>query len=373
MSTMLWPTWLPLRDDLRGQQPYGAPQHHVPVRLNTNENPHGPSATLVEAIVARVAEIAGSLHRYPDRDAVALRQALVDYLMARETVDVGIDSVWAANGSNEVIQQLLMACGGPGRRAIGFTPSYSMHELIAQATNTTWVPIPRNADFTIRVDAEHLHAIEPSLIFVTSPNNPTGTAVDLQTLRSLAEIAGQIHALLVVDEAYAEFARESGSSALHLLADFPHVVVLRTMSKAFSLAGARLGYLVAHPSVVTALQLVRLPYHLSSVTQAVAITALEHAEELLGSVGQVRAERDRLVRAMGEMGLTVVPSDANFVLFGLFADERKVWNSLLDEGVLVRDVGLPGFLRVTAGTPEENDRFLTAVAALLPDSLKEHP
>lgn len=365
MSSILWPSWLPLRDDLRGLTPYGAPQHDVAVRLNTNENPHGPSAALVERIARDVAAIAGSLNRYPDRDALALRTALAGYVGNREHLEVSADHVWAANGSNEIIQQLLMACGGAGRTAVGFVPSYSMHELIAKTTGTTWFALPRRADFSVVIDRDELERVRPAIVFLTSPNNPTGTAVQRDVLRELAQITSDLHALLIVDEAYAEFAREPGQSALHLQPEFPHLVVSRTMSKAFALAGARVGYLIAHPSVVTALQLVRLPYHLSAVTQAVALAALEHADELLGTVEQVRNQRDRIVRKLTAMGLEVVPSDANFVLFGAFPDQHQVWSALLDRGVLVRDVGLPGFLRVTAGTAEETDRFLAALAPLV--------
>lgn len=362
---MTWPTWLPLRTDLRDRTAYGAPQHDVAVRLNTNENPHGPSPELSARIAEAVAQIAPTLHRYPDRDAVRLREKLAEHLNRHEHLDLSIDQVWAANGSNEVIQQLLMACGGPGRTAIGFVPSYSMHELIAQATNTTWLGIQRSSNFSIEVDADRILALKPALVFLTSPNNPTGTAVELEVLRDLAEVTQRCGALLVVDEAYAEFARDRSASALTLQAEHPHLVVLRTMSKAFALAGARLGYLVAHPSVVEALALVRLPYHLSTITQAVAIAALDHADELLGTVDRVRSERDRLSAALQAMGLDVVPSDANFLLFGRFDDPNRVWRALLDEGVLVRDVGLAGRLRVSTGTKDENDRFLQVLARIV--------
>lgn len=365
MSSVRWPAWLPLRDDLRERTPYGAPQHQVSVRLNTNENPHGPSTALVEQIAADVARIAGTLNRYPDRDALALRTALAAHLNARNALALGAEQIWVANGSNEVIQQLFMACGGPDRTAVGFVPSYSMHALIAHACNTTWEEIPRSSDFAIAIDRKRLEQRRPKLVFVTSPNNPTGTAVSMDTLRGLAEITADLGALLVVDEAYAEFARDPSSTALSLQSAFAHVVVLRTMSKAFALAGARVGYLVADPSVVEALQLVRLPYHLSSVTQAVALAALEHAEQLLASVDQVRAERDRLASRLTALGLEVVPSDANFLLFAVPGRPHEIWQQLLDSGVLIRDVGLDGYLRVTAGTSEENDRFLAAITTLI--------
>jgi histidinol-phosphate aminotransferase len=273
--------------------------------------------------------------------------------------------VWAANGSNEVLQQLLQAFGGAGRLALGFTPSYSMHPIISAGTGTSWVDGHRRADFTIDVaDAvAQVRELSPDVVFVTSPNNPTGTAVALETI---AELYAATAGVLIVDEAYTEFARAGTPSALTLLPGRPRLVVSRTMSKAFGMAGLRLGYLAADPAVVDALQLVRLPYHLSSLTQAAARTALAHTPELLATVEAVKAERDRIVAALPGLGLTSVPSDANFVLFGRFRDAHAAWQALLDHDVLVRDVGLPGWLRVTAGTPEETDAFLTALGEVAP-------
>ncbi|NKY98600.1 histidinol-phosphate transaminase [Nocardiopsis alborubida] len=347
---------LPLRDDLRGRSPYGAPQLDVPVVLNTNENPHPPSPRLAKALAEAVADTALGLNRYPDRDAVRLREGLAAYLGHGLTAD----RVWAANGSNEVLQQVLQAFGGPGRVAMGFEPSYSMHPIISRGTGTGWVSVPRGADFRIDVDAA-LAAIaehQPSVVFLTSPNNPTGTALDLaDTERVLAAAPG----VVVVDEAYAEFRREGTPSALSLLPDHPRLVVSRTMSKAFALAGARVGYLAAHPAVVDALQLVRLPYHLSAVTQTVALTALDHADELLAAVADLRAERDSLVAWLREHGFSVAESDANFVLFGEFEDRTRVWQDMLDQQVLIRETGPPGWLRVTVGTPEEMAAFRRAL------------
>ncbi|MBR8741539.1 histidinol-phosphate transaminase [Nocardiopsis sp. MG754419] len=339
---------LPLRDDLRGRSPYGAPQMDVPVVLNTNENPHAPSPALAAALAAAVADTALGLNRYPDRDAVRLREDLAAYLEHGLTAA----NVWAANGSNEILQQLLQAFGGPGRTAMGFEPSYSMHPIISRGTGTAWVSVPRDADFRIDVDAA-LTAVaehEPSVIFLTSPNNPTGTALELDAIQRIVRAAPGV---VVVDEAYAEFRREGSPSALTLLAEHPRVIVSRTMSKAFALAGARVGYLAAHTAVVDALQLVRLPYHLSAVTQAVAVTALAHADELLGAVDDLRAERDALVDWLRAHGFAVADSDANFVLFGEFEDRTRVWRDMLDHQVLIREVGPPGWLRVTVGTPEE--------------------
>jgi histidinol-phosphate aminotransferase len=273
--------------------------------------------------------------------------------------------VWAANGSNEVLQQLLQAFGGDGRTALGFTPSYSMHPIISAGTGTRWVDGHRREDFTIDREkaAAQVREVAPDVVFVTSPNNPTGTAVELDTVRELYDAT---EGVLVVDEAYAEFARPGTPSALTLLPGRPRLVVSRTMSKAFGMAGLRLGYLAADPAVVDAVQLVRLPYHLSSLTQAAARTAIAHTDELLATVDAVKAQRDRIVAELPALGLTSVPSDANFVLFGHFADQRAAWQALLDRDVLVRDVGLPGWLRVTAGTPVETDAFLTALGEVAP-------
>ena len=353
---------LPLREDLRGRTPYGAPQLDVAVRLNTNENPYPPPPELVADITAAVAEVAAELHRYPDRDALALRTDLAAYLSASTGVPLGPEGVWAANGSNEVLQQILQAFGGPGRRAVGFEPSYSMHPIIAGGTRTDWLPVPRRADFAIDVPAAAalLRAEAPDVTFITSPNNPTGQSLEPAELAELVDAAPGV---VVVDEAYAEFSDRP--SAVALLADRGHkLIVTRTMSKAFAFAGGRLGYLAAAPAVVDALQLVRLPYHLSVLTQAAARAALRHADATLASVALLRGERARVVDELASAGYDVVPSDANFVLFGAFADAPRAWRGFLERGVLVRDVGIPGRLRVTVGTPEENDAFLGAAAEL---------
>jgi len=350
---------LPLRDDLAGREPYAAPQLDVPVRLNTNENPYPPSPTMVRAVADAVADVAGTLNRYPDAEAAALRDDLAGYLghgLTRE-------QVWAANGSNEIIQQLLQAFGGPGRTALGFEPSYSMHPIIARTTGTGWVPAVRDSgedgfgldpDRAAAVVAEH----RPDLVFLTSPNNPTGTALPQAVIGAVCEAAP---GMVVVDEAYAEFARDRRRSALDLLARHERLVVTRTMSKAFALAGARVGYLAAAPAAVDALRIVRLPYHLSAITQAVARVALAHAEELLATVAELRSERDDLVGWLRQRDLAVADSDANFVLFGRFGDRHAVWQGLLDRGVLIREVGPPGWLRVSVGTPKEMNCFRAAL------------
>ncbi|EDY60049.1 MULTISPECIES: histidinol-phosphate transaminase [Streptomyces] len=356
---------LPVRDELRGKSPYGAPQLDVPVRLNTNENPYPLPEPLVERITERVRAAARDLNRYPDRDAVELRTQLAKYLTDTSGYEVGLPNVWAANGSNEVIQQLLQTFGGPGRTAIGFEPSYSMHALIARGTGTGWIPGPRNEDFAIDVEvaAQAIASQKPDVVFITTPNNPTGNAVPPGTVLALYEAAQAAKpSMVVVDEAYIEFSH--GDSLLPLLEGRPNLVISRTMSKAFGAAGLRLGYLAAHPAVVDAVQLVRLPYHLSAVTQATALAALEHTDTLLKYVEQLKAERDRLVSELRTIGFQVVESDANFVQFGRFEDSHVAWEKILDRGVLVRDNGIPGWLRVSAGTPQENDAFLDAVREL---------
>ena len=354
---------LPLRDDLAGRQPYGAPMPDVPVRLNVNENPYPPSPALARAVADAVAGVAGTLNRYPDRDAIALRDDLASYLGHGLTRA----QVWAANGSNEIIQQVLQAFGGPGRSALGFEPSYSMHPLIAQATGTRWVAGARDAgEDGFGLDPDHAVAMvrehQPDVVFLTSPNNPTGTAMSLTAIEAVCDAAP---GMVVVDEAYAEFARDRRGTALGLLPRYERVVIARTMSKAFALAGARVGYLAASPDVVRALQIVRLPYHLSVITQAVARVALAHADELLATVAVLRAERDDLVAWLRGQGLTAADSDANFVLFGEFGDRHAVWQGLLDRGVLIREVGPPAWLRVSVGTAQETAAFRTALEEVL--------
>jgi len=350
---------LPLRENLRGKSAYGAPQLDIAVRLNTNENPHPPSRDLIDDAAESVRVAAATMHRYPDRDAVELRRDLAQYVSACAGVEVGIENLWAANGSNEILQQLLQAFGGPGRTALGFVPSYSMHPIIADGTQTEWIEAYRAADFRLDVDAAvaAIQSGKPDVVFVTSPNNPTGQSISLLDLRRLLD--AMTSGVLIVDEAYGEFS--SQSSAITLLDEYPaRLIVSRTMSKAFAFAGGRLGYLVAAPAVIEAILLVRLPYHLSVITQAAARAALRHADETLGSVAALVAERERVCAALHGMGFRVIPSDANFVLFGEFADAPAAWQHYLDDGVLIRDVGIPGYLRVTIGLDHENDAFLTA-------------
>jgi histidinol-phosphate aminotransferase len=349
---------LPLREDLRGRSPYGAPQLDVSIRLNTNENPFPPPAELVADVTASAREAAESLHRYPDRDATALRADLAAYLAESTGTAVSSGNVWAANGSNEVLQQILQAFGGPSRKALGFEPSYSMHPILSAGTRTEWVPAPRRADFSLdgAQAAREVAERRPDVVFVTSPNNPTGQSITLDDLRPVLDAAPGV---VVVDEAYAEFSARP--SAITLIEEFPaKLIVSRTMSKAFAFAGGRLGYLAAAPAVIDALLLVRLPYHLSAVTQAAARAALRHARATLASVQALIDERERVVEALRGLGFSPASSDANFVLFGHFRDAHHAWQRYLDADVLIRDVGIPGHLRVTIGTPEENDAFLAA-------------
>lgn len=363
-----------IRPDLRGRTPYGAPQLDVPTALNTNENSYAVPPEVAASIATAVAGVAAGLNRYPDREFTALREALAAYL-SRSGTPVDAASVWAGNGSNEVLLHLLQAFGGPGRRALGFTPAYSMHPVIATTTGTAWIDgmrgIPGGGPFDLTRESAvaQVHEHDPHVVFLCSPNNPTGTALDLDIVGAVHDAAPR--AVVIVDEAYAEFARAGTVSALTLLAGRPRLVVTRTLSKAFALAGARLGYLAADPALAEALRLVRMPYHLSAQTQAVALAALAHADRMLATVGAIMEQRDRIVATLGDLGLVPVPSDANFVLFGGLRESAATWRALLDQGVLVRDVGIPHYLRVTAGTPEETTRFLNALAALVPDHLEQ--
>lgn len=357
---------LPIRPELAGETPYGAPQIDVPVQLNVNENPYGPTPEIVADIASEVAVAAGSLNRYPDREFRELRADLANFLASESGAQgLEVENIWAANGSNEVMLHLFQAFGGPGCTALTFTPSYSMYPEYARDTLTTFATAPRREDFTIDVEAARaeIARVKPSLILLTSPNNPTGTALELDVVREILESAAEVEggAIVVVDEAYAEFRREQTPSALQLLPDNPNLVVTRTMSKAFALAGARLGYLAASEQIVDALRIVRLPYHLSAVTQAVARTALRHRDELLGSVAQLRLERDKTVAWLREHGYRVADSDANFVYFGTFADRHSVWQGILDRGVLIRETGPDGWLRVSIGTPDEMRAFKRAL------------
>lgn len=354
------PAWVPIREDLRQFEPYGAPQIDDLVRLNVNENPYGPSAAIIDDIAAEVRSVAAGLNRYPDREARQLRHDLAGYVGH----GVSADHMWAANGSNEVMVQLFQAFAGPGRSVLSFTPTYSMYPEYARDTHTRSITAPRADDFTIdAVQARELISAEqPDIVLLTSPNNPTGTALPLETTRAIADAAPGI---VIVDEAYAEFRRSGTPSALELLDEYRCVVVARTMSKAFALAGGRIGYMAAHPAIVDAVRVVRLPYHLSDVSQAVARASLRHSNELLGQIDSLRAERDDTVRWLRSQGLAVADSDANFVLFGRFGDRHAVWDGLVQRGVLIRETGPEGWLRVSIGTPEEMSSFRQALTEVL--------
>lgn len=350
---------LPLRADLVGEEPYGAPQIDVPVVLNVNENPYPPSPLIRHEMAAAIVAAAGSLNRYPDREAMALREDLAAYLGHGLTAA----NIWAANGSNEIMSHLLTAFGGPGRRALAFTPTYSMYPEYARNTCTGYVTVPRRDDYTVDaalvLDAIREH--EPTVVILTTPNNPTGTATSVEVID---EVCANTDAIVIADEAYQEFSARP--SALSLLPRHPRLVVSRTMSKAFALAGGRVGYLAATPAIVDACRIVRLPYHLSAQTQAVARVALAHADELLAQVRSLTAEARAFEGWARERGYDVVDSEANFSLIGRFPDRHRLWQDLLDRGILIRETGPDGYLRVSAGTPEEMTALRVALDELHP-------
>jgi len=350
---------LPLRPDLRGLTPYGAPQQHVPVALNVNENTHPIPEPVARDIVEALARAVLTVNRYPDREFTELRDGLSRYLGH----DLTRDNIWAANGSNEVLQQVLQAFGGPGRSVLGFAPTYSMYSILAAGTGTRWIAGGRDGDYELSptTAVRWVEESTPDLVFLCAPNNPTGTPLSLDTIAAVYDATDGI---VVVDEAYAEFAPIGSPSALTLLPGRERLLVSRTMSKAFAFAGARVGYLAADPAVTDALRLVRLPYHLSALTQAAANAALAHTAEMLAMVDDIRGQRDRLVTELGLLGYAPHRSWSNFVLFGGVDDPHAVFEALLAEGILIRDVGIPGHLRVTAGTEAETTLFLDALARL---------
>lgn len=346
---------LPLRPELVGEEPYGAPQLDVPVCLNVNENPYPPSASTLDDMADAIR--AAAYHRYPDREARELRALLAGYLGH----GLGIENVWAANGSNEVMTHVLGAFAGPGRRVLTFTPTYSMYPEYARNTHSEYVTVPRRDDYSLdaALVLDAIAAHDPTVVILTTPNNPTGTSTPLAVID---EVLANTRAIVVVDEAYQEFARRPERTALTLLPRYGHLIVSRTMSKAFAFAGGRLGYLAAAPAIVDACRIVRLPYHLSAQTQATASVALRHADEMLARVNDLRAARDELLRRASALGFEVVDSDANFALVGRWADRHLAWRQLVDQGVLVRETGPDGYLRVSAGTPQEMEAFYAALA-----------
>ncbi|MCF2572923.1 histidinol-phosphate transaminase [Brevibacterium sp. UCMA 11754] len=360
---------LPVRSDLVGLKPYGAPHLDVPVQLNVNENAYPIPGVVVESMRSAVDGHFAGLNRYPDREFEDLREHLVTYLhgvndRAGQTVELSPDMIWAANGSNEVLSHIVQAFGGPGRTVLGFTPSYSMHPLITTGTGATWQSSARSDDFTL--DAETVGAevaeADPDIVFLCTPNNPTGTSIGLDVIEAAYDNCSGI---VIVDEAYAEFSRPARASAMTLLEGRPRLVVSRTMSKAFACAGLRLGYAIAAPELIDVLRLVRLPYHLSEITQVLACTALEHADVLLENVDRLIDARDRISEHLSNAGFRVYPSDSNFVLFGNIASPHELWQKLLDRGILIRDISIDHHARVNAGTEEETTAFLTAVDEIL--------
>jgi histidinol-phosphate aminotransferase len=350
---------LPIRDDLRGVVPYGAPQQPVPIALNVNENTHPIPEAVAQSIIESLAAAILDINRYPDREFTTLRDSLARYLGHGLTRD----NIWAANGSNEVLQQILQAFGGPGRSVLGFPPTYSMHSIIASGTGTQWVKGKRDEEYRISPETvvRWIDEVKPDIVFLCSPNNPTGTPLSLETIAAAYDAT---EGIVVVDEAYAEFAPVGLPTALSLLEGRERLIVSRTMSKAFAFAGARVGYLAADPAITDAMRLVRLPYHLSALTQAAAVAALAHTEEMLAMVDDIRGQRDRLLVELKAMGYAPHESWANFVLFGGVADPNGVFERLLEEGILIRDLGIPGHLRVTAGTEAETSAFLEALGRI---------
>lgn len=360
-------SWLPLRPELEGETPYGAPQVKAKALLNVNENPYAPSPQLLGAITEAVAQAAQNLNRYPDRDFMALREELAAYLKAESAVSISPDGVWAANGSNEVMTHILAAFSGPGTKVATFTPSYSMYPEYVRNAHATFMAAPRQDDFTLDM-AQVKQVLEqrPSVLLLASPNNPTGTALaveDIDTICALARESGpgKADTLVVIDEAYGEFRRQGVASAATLLPKHRNLIVSRTMSKAFGAAGLRLGYCVADPLIIQKLQIVRLPYHLSALTQATAIAALRHRDELSKQVATIARHRDEMVEYLRSHGWQVAPSDANFVFFGRFENRHETWQKLLDLGVLIREVGPEGWMRVSIGSEAENQLFKDAL------------
>ncbi|HVF31430.1 MAG TPA: histidinol-phosphate transaminase [Acidimicrobiales bacterium] len=347
-------------DNLGTLQGYHSPQVDVDVRLNTNESPYGPPPEWVGDVVAEIERI--DFHRYPDRAARDLREGVA------QLHGVSAEQVFVANGSNEVLQTLFLTYGGPGRSAAVFEPTYAMHTQIAHLTSTTVAAGERGADF--RLDLTEVKRVlgeaAPALAFVCSPNNPTGGAEPRPIVDEVLDLAP---GLVVVDEAYGQF---SSWTALDLVADDRPLVVTRTYSKTWSMAGSRLGYLVGPAPVVDELHRRVLPYHLDTLKQRAGLLALRYAEAMEERVAALVSERERLVSVMGDLPVEQWPSDANFVLFrplGRTGDE--VWQGLVDRSVLVRNCTTWGHprlvdcLRVTVGSPAEDDRFLAALTEVL--------
>jgi histidinol-phosphate aminotransferase len=359
-------TRLQPRDDLRSLDGYHSPQVDVRIRLNTNESPYAPPAEFVARYADALRDVAWN--RYPDRGARELRRAL------GASIGQPMERLLCANGSNEILQTLLLTYGGATRRAAIFEPTYALHAHIAEITNTEIVTGDRRADFNVDVDAAValVRSTRPSLVFLCSPNNPTGTVEPRETVEQLLRVVADAGALLIVDEAYGEFAPWS---ALELVDDEQPLVVVRTYSKVWSLAAVRLGFAVAPHWVIEELDKVLLPYALSVPTQLAGTIALDFHTDMEKRVAALVEERGRLFAALSEMpGLSVVPSGANFLLVRVSGDAHDLWRRLLERGVLVRDFssrpGVEGCFRITVGSPDENDEFLAAISAALPEVVR---
>ncbi len=351
---------LSIRQDLLGVAPYVSPQLPARYRLNTNESPYPPPQAMVEEVAEELRAIA--LNRYPDRDATRLYDAISEH------VGWSREGLWVANGSNEVFLHIFLGFGGGSRSSLVFEPTYSLHSLIPQIASTRVIVLDRAQDFHIDVKAalKTIEAEGPEVVIVCSPNNPTGDCEPLDTVEAFLDAAPGI---VVVDEAYGEFAGAE-HSARPLLDDHPNLVITKTFSKAWRLAGVRIGYMLAQPTLIAELARVRLPYNLSAITQILGEAAIRHSEDTLRLVDALVTERDRLAEGLREKGLKVYPAKANFVLFEI-DDADRVWKELLERDVLVRNYsgsrGLENCLRVTAGLPEETDAFLAALWEVLRD------
>lgn len=378
------PPDIPLRSDLVGEEPYGAPQLDIPVCLNVNENPYPLDGEVVEAICRRIQDVAPGLNRYPDREHHELRQALSGYLQKESHTSLGQEQIWAANGSNEIMLQLFQAFGGPSRIALGCDPTYSMYPEYARDTFTDWELVHRLSDFSLDMETtiDRIRELGPALVLITSPNNPTGTPLPVEELTRLLDACSQVRVrgadpqarpILVVDEAYIEFRDPGTHSAVSLISRYDHLAVSRTMSKAFAFAGARVGYLVASRGIIDAVRIVRLPYHLSTLTQAAALAALEHTDLQLARVNQLRQIRQETELWLSQQEyqghrLTVIPSASNFILFGIFPDRNAIFRAMMEEGVLIRAVGPEGYLRVCMGTEAEMGQFRESLTRVLASS-----
>ena len=346
------------RDDIDLMPGYHSPQLDVDVRLNTNESPFAPPPAFTTALCNAIDRL--DLHRYPDRGATALRDALARHH------GVTRDQVFAANGSNEVLQILLLAYAGPDRNAVVFEPTYALHSHIARLTGSGVVIGERGADFALDANTTvaFASAASPAVTFLCSPNNPTGGAERPEVIRA---VAAAVQGLVVVDEAYGQFAP---TSAIGEVRDGGNVVVVRTFSKTWALAGLRLGYAIAPTDVVVTLEKVALPYHLDAIKQAAGVLALDFDADMRARVATLVEERGRMLEALRALDVDVWPSDANFVLFRpRMHDGSGVWESLVERSVLVRNCtswpGLDGCLRVSIGTRGENERFLEALTETL--------